>query len=86
MKRGQAKEKARKPPPDSVKRPAPPKGRDAETASPRRNKNPPLPPRVRLGSMTDLKPEPWGEGTEHDSERVDEIVYGVPPRRRHPGR
>ncbi len=34
----------------------------------------------KRGSAHDLKPEPWGPGTEHDSERVDEIVYGVPPR------
>ena len=35
----------------------------------------------KRGSMLDMTPEPWGKGTERDSERVDEIVYGVPPRK-----
>jgi hypothetical protein len=86
MKHGQRKEKDRKLARASAKRPAPPEGRDAEPAGPISDKGRTQAQRSRVSSLMDIKPEPWGEGTEHDSERVDEIVYGVPPRRRQPGR
>lgn len=40
-------------------------------------------PHERTGSLRDLVPVELPEGTEHLSEEIDEIVYGIAPR---PGR
>lgn len=31
---------------------------------------------VKKGKFTDLKPVSWGQGSEHISEEVDDILYG----------
>ncbi|HLE96735.1 MAG TPA: ribbon-helix-helix domain-containing protein [Candidatus Thermoplasmatota archaeon] len=35
------------------------------------------PPFPKSGSLKDIVPEHWGPGTEHTSEEIDEIVYGI---------
>jgi len=65
-----------------MKRRAPSTNGNVGTALPLGDKGPPNAVRGKAGSIADIKPEPWGKGTEHDSERVDEIAYGLPRRRR----